>query len=87
MNRQFFFLLSFFALLIAANAHGSDKSLLHGLRFDRPAADTDIGWEQESLPLGNGWFGANIFGIPECERIQITDNTLLIDGKAKGVGR
>jgi hypothetical protein len=58
----------------------------HGLRFDAPAADSDVGWEQESLPLGNGWFGACVFGLPGRERVQITDNTLLIDGKANGVG-
>ena len=87
MNRYVFFLSLLFGLMTTVSASGSDKGLTHGLRFDKPAADTDIGWEQESMPLGNGWFGANIFGIPECERIQITDNTLLIDGKANGVGR
>lgn len=87
MNRSVFFLSLLFGLMTTVSASGSDKGITHGLRFDKPAADTDIGWEQESMPLGNGWFGANIFGIPECERIQITDNTLLIDGKANGVGR
>ena len=60
--------------------------MAHGLRFDTPAADTDVGWERESLPLGNGWFGASVFGLPGKERVQITDNTLLIDGKASGIG-
>ena len=72
--------------MTTVSASGSDKGLAHGLRFDKPAADTDIGWEQESMPLGNGWFGASVFGIPGNERVQITDNTLLIDGKANGLG-
>ncbi len=34
------------------------------------------GWERYSLPLGNGKFGANVFGRLETERIQITQITL-----------
>ena len=86
MNRYVFFLSLLFGLMTTVSASGSDKGLAHGLRFDKPAADTDIGWEQESMPLGNGWFGASVFGIPGNERVQITDNTLLIDGKANGLG-
>ena len=33
-------------------------------------------WEKWSLPLGNGYIGANVFGGTETERIQITENTL-----------
>lgn len=36
----------------------------------------DIGWERWSLPLGNGYFGVNVFGRTETERIQITEKTL-----------
>lgn len=36
----------------------------------------DDGWEKWSLPLGNGYMGANVFGRTETERIQITENTL-----------
>ena len=57
----------------------------HGLRFDRPAADSIEGWERESLPIGCGWFGASVFGIPARERVQITDNTLLTKGNLSGV--
>ena len=38
---------------------------------------SDIAWEQWSLPIGNGYFGANVFGRTETERIQITDKTLV----------
>ena len=33
-------------------------------------------WERYSLPLGNGFFGANIFGRLATERVQISDPTL-----------
>ena len=79
--------LSIWCALLTVGSAEAIGALAHGLRFDTPAADSDIGWEQESLPLGNGWFGVNVFGIPENERLQITDNTLLIDGKANGVGK
>ena len=39
-------------------------------------AGQDIGWQNWSLPLGNGYVGANVFGRTETERIQITEKTL-----------
>ena len=39
-------------------------------------AGQDIGWQNWSLPLGNGFVGANVFGRTETERIQITEKTL-----------
>ncbi len=44
--------------------------------YDRPAENSDIGWERQSLPLGNGYMGANIFGGIDIERIQMTSNEL-----------
>ena len=38
--------------------------------------DGDLGWEQYSLPIGNGYFGASIFGRTKTDRIQITEKTL-----------
>ena len=38
--------------------------------------EPDIGWERWSLPIGNGYFGANVFGRTETERIQITEKTM-----------
>ena len=35
------------------------------------------GWEKWSLPIGCGWFGANIFGRTDTERVQITENSLV----------
>ena len=34
---------------------------------------SDVGWAEWSLPIGNGYFGANVFGRTETERIQITE--------------
>ena len=33
-------------------------------------------WERWSIPIGNGYFGANLFGRTETERIQLTEKTL-----------
>lgn len=44
----------------------------YNLIFD----NVDDGWERWSLPLGNGYFGINVFGRTDTERIQITDKTL-----------
>ena len=33
-------------------------------------------WEKYALPLGNGYFGACVFGYTDCERVQITENSL-----------
>ena len=55
------------------------------LVYDRPApviddflpySTYDCAWERYSLPLGNGFFGANVFGRLGTERIQISDPTL-----------
>ena len=36
----------------------------------------DCAWEKYSLPLGNGFFGANVFGRTVTERIQISEPSL-----------
>lgn len=49
------------------------KSLV--MRYFLPAESTNEGWEKYSLPIGNGYFGASIFGGTDIERIQFTTNT------------
>ena len=44
---------------------------------DRPL---DLDWENWSLPIGNSYMGASIFGRTDSERLQITDKTLYIKG-------
>ncbi len=34
------------------------------------------GWERWSLPIGNGFFGVNVFGRTDVERLLITENSL-----------
>ena len=58
--------------------------------FDRPApSDTTLSlydygadryWEHRSLPIGNGAFGANIFGSVAIERITLNEKTLWTGG-------
>lgn len=43
---------------------------------ENPGSNEDDGWERWSLPLGNGYFGANVFGRTATERIQLTEKTL-----------
>ena len=43
---------------------------------DSSGITADDGWERWSLPLGNGYFGANVFGRTMTERIQLTEKTL-----------
>ncbi|QGH69931.1 glycoside hydrolase N-terminal domain-containing protein [Pseudactinotalea sp. HY158] len=38
--------------------------------------DIENGWQKWSLPLGNGYLGASVFGGTDTERIQITENSL-----------
>ena len=64
-------------------SHGIDKGYDNA---DRPYTTSYSGtqaaelvnddWERWSLPIGNGYFGANVFGRTETERIQISEKTL-----------
>lgn len=53
----------------------------------RPECDNNPndGWEKWSLPLGNGYFGANVFGRTGTERVQITENSLANPHKVGGL--
>lgn len=46
------------------------------LWYTSPAADSTTGWLDQSLPLGNGHIGVNVFGGVSKERLQVTDNSL-----------
>lgn len=45
-----------------------------GTTFGNIVADDS--WEEWSIPIGNGYFGANVFGRTETERIQISEKTI-----------
>ncbi len=51
--------------------------LVHCPRYDFPAEDSIVGWERQSLPVGCGHFGWNVFGIVTNERVQVTHNAVL----------
>jgi len=46
------------------------------LWFKEPAPDTGAGWEQYSLPLGNGYTGISVFGGTESELLSVSDKTM-----------
>ena len=46
----------------------------YGLKYYQPAEDSLEGWERYSLPIGNGYFGASVFGGADKERVQFTTN-------------
>lgn len=50
------------------------------IRFDAPAAD----WESESLPLGNGFLGASLFGGVSEERLVLNEKSLWTGGPGTG---
>lgn len=55
------------------------------LRYKEPAEDSLEGWERYSLPLGNGYAGASVFGGVERERVQFTTNAFANTYKMGGV--
>ena len=55
------------------------------LKYNVAAEDSANGWERYSLPIGNGYFGASIFGRTDSERIQFATNTFANDKPRGGV--
>ncbi len=45
------------------------------MRYFSPAESSNEGWEKYSMPIGNGYFGASVFGGFDTERVQFTTNT------------
>ena len=55
------------------------------LRYNKPAERTMEGWEKNSLPIGNGYAGASVFGGADVDRIQFTTNEFANTYKNGGV--
>ncbi|MBQ8876732.1 MAG: glycoside hydrolase N-terminal domain-containing protein [Clostridia bacterium] len=55
------------------------------LKYGVAADDSADGWERYSLPIGNGYFGASIFGRTDSERLQFATNTFANDKPRGGV--
>ena len=62
---------------VAAQGVAENDVRMHRLVAKTPAEDSIKGWERDSYPIGNGWFGASVFGGVACERLQFTENTFL----------
>ena len=61
---------------VALNAAAADLHLL----YRTPAATDMRGWEHQSLPIGNGWFGVNVFGDVTNDWLQVTHNAVMTNG-------
>ena len=61
----------------------SEKTEGNPLRlwYNKPAADDQ--WQEESLPIGNGDMGANIFGAVESEHLTFNEKTLWTGGPSE----
>ncbi len=55
------------------------------LKYKQPAPNSMEGWEKYSLPIGNGYAGASVFGGVDTERIQFTTNVFANDYARGGV--
>ena len=61
------------------------KNKKYVLKYYTPAEDSAEGWEKYSLPIGNGYFGASLFGRTDSERIQFATNAFANDCERGGV--
>ena len=52
----------------------------------KEATPVDPAWENWSLPIGNGYMGASIFGRTTTERVQLTENSMAAKSLYGGVG-
>ncbi len=80
-NLKKIFVISFTAILSFSSVSAKEspgvkqeKSLR--LWYNEPAPDSDEGWADRSIPMGNGYMGVNVFGGTATERLQITENSL-----------
>jgi len=69
------------AATAAANGAGTPLRL----SYDHPAANDNDGWVSQSLPLGNGYMGVNLFGGVQQDRLQLTENSL-VDAPTEKIG-
>lgn len=60
---------------------------IYKLWYNEPAEQTNSGFESQSLPLGNGYMGVNVFGGTGTELISVTENSLVNpQGSGSSVG-
>lgn len=68
------------ACVLFGVVYSAQGDVNHVLWYDRAAENSIRGWEEQSLPIGNGWFGVSVFGSSPFERLQITENSMLTYG-------
>lgn len=73
---------------VSANTSGlSPTAKPMRLWYNEAATNNDKGWIAQSIPMGNGYMGINVFGGLQTERIQITENSLYDEVAGKGLRR
>lgn len=86
MKKNILFLL----FILSSFCQAKELNKTYSLWYDRPAFNRggnyskiaakgypfDEDWERWSLPIGNGYMGANIFGRTDVERIQLSEKTI-----------
>lgn len=84
----------FLALILSSFCQAKELNKIYSLWYDRPAYNRggdyskeisrgypyDEDWEHWSLPIGNGYMGANLFGRTDVERIQLSEKTMANKG-------
>lgn len=93
MKNKFCSFIIILLLLMSGGIFADETIREYKIWYDRPAPDRggvipigesdrpiDEDWERWSLPIGNGYMGASIFGGTNTERIQLTDKTMYIKG-------
>ena len=96
-TRLFLLFIMCLFILLSASAQQKEYSLWYSQPAPNEGAENivksrgfpyDKYWERWSLPIGNGYMGACIFGRTDTERIQLTEKTFGVKGPYKkgGIG-
>ena len=65
-------------ILFAIGSYAQVPLKKYELKYDAPAPDSKEGWEDLSIPLGNGHFGVNLFGGVATERLQLSEKSMFM---------
>ena len=96
-TRLFLLFIMCLFILLSASAQQKEYSLWYSQPAPNEGAENNVKsrgfpydkyWERWSLPIGNGYMGACIFGRTDTERIQLTEKTFGVKGPYKkgGIG-
>lgn len=65
-------------LLLTIGSYAQLPLKKYELKYNVPAPKSIEGWEDLSLPLGNGYFGVNLFGGVATERLQLSEKSMFM---------